>query len=597
MAIALAIAVPSSALAETRYVAKGGSDTTACTGAGVPCLTVTYAVGQAVDGDTIDIGPGTYAESINTPKILTFVGRGGGSIGGAPGTTTVRGPDGVKADGAAAFVLPNGGTLRTLRAQGGNGGSEVLTFGHGGGDGVRYDSNSAAASTLRLEAVVVLGGNGGSGTGNDPFERGTAGTGIDVRSDPGPVRLSAADSEFAAGTGLGNGIAVWVDGPTAAADITDSVVPDVEYYGPAMAIFDGAQVQLEATDLYEDIAFFHGSLSISRSRLSADGVPFYLDASETDTAQAEIRNSLIVSRQTHAIEVSTAEEASVLVTIHGSTVIGHGEAAVVAEREDEALRPPAVVLQNSIARHLPPAGLPIPPADLLAIGGTISADFSSFTTAVSENGGTVTAPGSGGNVAGDPLLVDEANGVYVPSGVSPLIDRGDPSIVQVGELDLVGAPRSLDGNLDCLIAPDIGAYELTGRSAPCPPADAAPVVSRFGITNRVFAPKGKRPRRAAASARRGKKLKRGTKFTYTLSEPARVSITIERKTKRRKKVRWVKQTILRASEKAGRQSTAFNGRAKGRALKAGRYRARIVATDQAGQASNPRQVAFRVVRG
>jgi hypothetical protein len=47
------------AIAETRYVAKTGSDpANNCTSSAAPCLTVKWAVEQATSGDTIQIGPG-----------------------------------------------------------------------------------------------------------------------------------------------------------------------------------------------------------------------------------------------------------------------------------------------------------------------------------------------------------------------------------------------------------------------------------------------------------------------------------------------------------------------------------------------------------
>lgn len=47
----------------TRYVAPTGSDGgNDCTDALNPCATLTHAVAQANDGDTIDVAAGTYAE-------------------------------------------------------------------------------------------------------------------------------------------------------------------------------------------------------------------------------------------------------------------------------------------------------------------------------------------------------------------------------------------------------------------------------------------------------------------------------------------------------------------------------------------------------
>ena len=100
-------------MAETRYVAKTGSDASGCTNPGAPCLTVGFAVGQAVDGDTIQIGPGTYNEAVSTEKVLTFAGAGGGSLPGSPGATVIQGPAGAANQfGKTALELRRGGTVR-----------------------------------------------------------------------------------------------------------------------------------------------------------------------------------------------------------------------------------------------------------------------------------------------------------------------------------------------------------------------------------------------------------------------------------------------------------------------------------------------------
>jgi hypothetical protein len=134
----------------------------------------------------------------------------------------------------------------------------------------------------------------------------------------------------------------------------------------------------------------------------------------------------------------------------------------------------------------------------------------------------------------------------------------------------------------------------------------------------VFAPVRKGGKVAAAEAKAKKrKVRRGTRFRYRLSEPARITIRIERalsgRTKGKgKKKRCVKPTrknrkakrctcykrvtTLCANKQAGKQSTAFTGRVKGKALKPGRYRARLVATDAQGARSKERRLALRIVR-
>jgi hypothetical protein len=105
----------------------------------------------------------------------------------------------------------------------------------------------------------------------------------------------------------------------------------------------------------------------------------------------------------------------------------------------------------------------------------------------------------------------------------------------------------------------------------------------------VFAPLG------ARAAARHRKPKRGTTFRYTLSEAARVTITIDRR-RRGHRVRYGRVGRIAATKQGGRQSTRFSGRLKGKALRPGRYRARIVAVDSLGARSKTRSLRFRIVR-
>jgi hypothetical protein len=619
----LGLAAPAAATAATRYVEKSGTDVVNdCTNQQVPCAHVQYAVGQAAPGDTIQVGPGTFEESVTANLPLTLVGAGGGSLLANPGGTTIRAPNaGLNADGANGLTLPAGGTVRAMRVQGGDGGPSGAPSGGSGGTGIEYESSGADPTALSLDGVVVVGGDGGQGSlPPDLGGLGTAGRGIFVNSGPGPVALSAVHSEFAGGEGLGFGNGAWVDGPSASADLIDSRIPNADSYGDALAVFDGARVTLEGVDAearQDVVTIYDGSLAIRRSRLEGeDGPGLYVIGSNDESPEVELTDSLLTSGLSAALYVESEEEGSASVRVLGSTLIGHGSEAVYVEHEEGA-GPANLVLRNSIARHLPLFSV-TPPTDLHANGGTIDADFSSFTTRLEENGGTVTAPGSAHNLAGDPGFIDAGNGVFILQSSSPLVDRGDPGIVQAGERDLGGAPRALDGNRDCQAVPDIGAFEVTGQSVACI-VDPRPVVSAFGMTNRVFAPvggpRGGKGRAASVSARR---VKRGTRFTFTLSEPARVTIAIERKARGRKAgpgrrarcvkptpanrkarrcVRFLKVGALSAQAQAGRQSLRFSGRLRGKPLKPGGYRATIVAVDSAGQASDPRRVSFRVVRG
>jgi hypothetical protein len=97
----------------------------------------------------------------------------------------------------------------------------------------------------------------------------------------------------------------------------------------------------------------------------------------------------------------------------------------------------------------------------------------------------------------------------------------------------------------------------------------------------------------AVSAR----LAHGTRFRWSLSEAATVTIRIERATVLGGHKRWRAAGKLTRTSKAGASSVRFSGRIGKRALRLGSYRAVVRATDAAGNRSGAKRVAFRIVRG
>jgi hypothetical protein len=134
-----------------------------------------------------------------------------------------------------------------------------------------------------------------------------------------------------------------------------------------------------------------------------------------------------------------------------------------------------------------------------------------------------------------------------------------------------------------------------------------PVVSAFSIAPLRFAV-GRAPTPTLASARRG------ARFRYTLSELATTRIRIERAlpgrrsggrcvkptrrlARNRRCTRYVKAgRLTRRNQAAGKHTVKFSGRIGRRALRRGRYRATIRATDPAGNRSRPKRVTFRIVK-
>jgi hypothetical protein len=249
-----------------------------------------------------------------------------------------------------------------------------------------------------------------------------------------------------------------------------------------------------------------------------------------------------------------------------------------------------VTLSNSIIR-----GGPWPLIALAGGGGTatISASYSDYDPS--------------GNVAWGNAKIDEANisnvgdaGFDPRSGhdyellpTSALLDKGDPTAAQA--LDLAGNARVADGNGDGIARRDIGAFELQPAGAGAPSGDGpmggpgadtqAPLISGFRSTRLVFAV-------ASAATPTAAGTKRGTTLRYTLSENARVVIRIKRKTGRRYRT----VGTLRRNALTGSNRVRFSGRIGRRALKAGRYRAVLIATDGAANRSAPKRAGFRIVR-
>jgi hypothetical protein len=70
-----------------RYVAASGTDSGDCSTHTAPCATITYAVSEATDGETVHVGAGTYDELVIVTKPLRFEGANAGiSAGATPGT-------------------------------------------------------------------------------------------------------------------------------------------------------------------------------------------------------------------------------------------------------------------------------------------------------------------------------------------------------------------------------------------------------------------------------------------------------------------------------------------------------------------------------
>jgi hypothetical protein len=94
----------------------------------------------------------------------------------------------------------------------------------------------------------------------------------------------------------------------------------------------------------------------------------------------------------------------------------------------------------------------------------------------------------------------------------------------------------------------------------------------------------------AATARTA--VRRGSTVRFALSEPAAVTLRIERLAGGRRRA----AATLRRSARAGANRVRFSGRIGRRALRRGRYRLTVRAIDGAGNRSAARRAVFHIVR-
>jgi VCBS repeat-containing protein len=157
------------------------------------------------------------------------------------------------------------------------------------------------------------------------------------------------------------------------------------------------------------------------------------------------------------------------------------------------------------------------------------------------------------------------------------------------------------------------AVTVTCVGAPAGPVEdgISPVFQSARLTNSTFAvnTRGRAETPVSGSGR----ARRGTTFVYSLSEQSRVVFTIEQKAtgrrvgtrcqrptsrnrKRRRCTRYVVIGRFAQDGDAGTNRKAFSGKIGRRTLRPGKYRATLVATDAAGNASRVKRLNFKVVR-
>lgn len=553
-ALALASA-PAAADAADRYVSKTGNPGSMTCSQANPCQTLPQAYTQSQTGDTIHIGPGSFDSEGEDPgtKMLHIVGAGAGTLDAFDPAVHTEIDSGMR--------LKGGGSVRGVRIDG------------------QWRSALALASAGGPRAYVVedVVLTGAHGPGTDPAALELEGSGP-VEAD---VRRTAVRAPLVSDAD----VAVRVTGATLRAEDSTFLAPES---GIGLAASDGSDVSLTRSTVSGrrgGLLVQSSELAAHRSRISSNfkGVEVQ---TPTKDASVTIADSLITAWPNagggvRAVDLmpgvaGTTARAIILrstLDLSAPSV----RAGIVLDRSGTGTA--ALELHSSVVRAVDEDGMTADP-DILAEAGdapvTAAADHSSF----SDVGGLDTlVPGSGSNVAGDPMLAGDGT---LLAG-SPLVDRGDAAALPDGALDLAGAARVQDGDADASCTPrvDIGAFERPAAACTLP-------VTETPQTTEKPAGGGQTP--AADTVKPvigGAKVTRRT-ARWTLTEPAAVTIRITRRVRKGGRVRWVTARRLTAAGKAGANALRF------KKLKAGRYRATFRAVDAAGNAGTAPRVAFRV---
>jgi hypothetical protein len=592
-----AVCLPGSAAAAiTRYVSLAGKDAPPCSAA-APCQHVAYAITQAVAGDTVNVGPGTFNEAgVEIKKPLTVIGAGSGTASAydpahdtlIEGTTSAR--PAIEATASTSFS--------DLRLEGDLGGfppfEEDFSALHVQASGTAVTVNVANVVATQAKATSSL------SLAHPTIALETVSKGSITATMTGLTSIGAASA-----MGL-----LQNEGAASLTLSQSALTSRAEASGAAAEILGADSAHLTSTTVGGTGVGFEingpGSLSARQSSFTGTsaGILARLNASGEGTAEVGLRDSLAAAVAQGAfganagvILLSEAAGGSLVkFQATNSTLAAYGkEASAGLKLESQKAGATAATIANTIAHAADPTS-PGKPRDILATGpATVSAESSGYSTVNAASGATITPPGSSGNVVGDPAFVSPSTGNFALGGGSPMLQHGNLVLMEPGELDLAGNPH-VQNDCGVILSPDIGAYELP-RAFTCPVPPGPPIgLAKHGAPV-IGSASMSAPRRAHHSKARAGKL------AFTLDEAATVTVVLERLSNghlRRKAcvararacTRTIRVAVVYVSGRAGPNVLAFPSLKLLKHLKAGRYEIVLTAVNSQHLSSASRSLRF-----
>jgi hypothetical protein len=482
-----------SAQAVTRYVAATGNDNggvNTCQSQATPCRHISHAVAVALGGDTIQIGPGEFQESVDaTAKRLSFVGAGG-----PPNVQTI----------INAHNTPNPGF--TLGAHAYSFENLAISGGIGAGPTVEpaiYDAGGTSAPSLTISDCLL--------EENAPANPATVDATLYAAGTAKSKKVTVSGSTIGGDDG-----GILVAGPQSSltVDHSEVLVPVAHITGPVLPLTGVAITSIAPLTITDSqvvgtsgINASGHTTTITRTLIGAsaigvklidsgDGPTLTMRDSTVSPAAGGNRYGVVVT----APSFPSTEKPSIDLTFDSILSLQNPAHAL-----DVTPAAPGTVVhtRNTILRALDPVNAH-GAADIASGSQAINWDVG-YTDYTTVTGIAVPPPGSGTNINAPPGFKSEID--LRLNATSTLFDRGDPTVVTPGETDLAGDPRSLAHSCGAAPRPDVGAYEGAAPSCPAPtisltsPANHASYAYGQSVTASFSCAAPPRPRSAHAPGR------------------------------------------------------------------------------------------------
>jgi hypothetical protein len=564
-------ALAASAGAATRYVATTGSDEAGntCLSPAEPCRTVQQGIKEAEAGDTVSIGAGTYLGEFNVGKNLTLVGQGASTL--LEGEPAVRRPVYLDADVS----------LEHLRIRGGLDGFEAMDAVYIGGLGtqVSFDDVTAEQAPGASEGRngVYVGGEAALTMKNSSIT-GVGSTALWVSGS-----ATVTESNVTVSSGTRGGQAVLATGG-ARIELIDSAITGTGERVSGLTSENGTVTATDSTFTgIRGIVAGGGSMALMRDKIQASEEGLVVREAST----VSVRDSLIVPPVNAIIGTDVVVNRGAVpaeLSIVGSTLYANGRSRYSGARAVQVVYQgdARVRIANSILRAVEPNGWPLD----LEGEATWSISHSDFTTA---SGFGPPAPGSGTNLALVPLFVPIGSEYRLQPTSYPGFEIADPAELLPGETDLAGQPRGSDKTCSGIGPSLIGAYESVrpGRVESCPMSPTGGEGGTVGQRNDSSTEAQKSvpaaaPSKPSVTGVRVEHRRNGPILAFSLSEPAKVTVTVSRPIAsgpgKRKKPSYRGVATIIEQMGAGAKEIALASRLSARKLGPGTYRLTLIAT-------------------